>query len=60
MPEIMAQNIFPSIKRDGDVPLLALVMDEQSGNTGFVTRLRSICRLNLIARKKRTRSLEDS
>ena len=56
MPEIMAQNIFPSIKRDGDVPLLALVMDEQSGNTGFVTRLEAF--VDLIARKKRIRTLE--
>lgn len=57
MPEIMAQNIFPSIKRNGDVPLLSLVMDEQTGRAGFVTRLEAF--VDLISRRKRTKDSEE-
>lgn len=56
MPEIMAQNIFPSIRRDNDVPVLSLVMDEQTGSAGYVTRLEAF--VDLIERKKRLKKLE--
>jgi predicted nucleotide-binding protein (sugar kinase/HSP70/actin superfamily) len=58
MPEIMAQNIFPSIRRDQDVPVLSLVMDEQTGRAGYLTRLEAF--VDLIARKKRQRLLESA
>lgn len=56
MPEIMAQNIFPSIKRTADIPLLQLVLDEQTGRAGYVTRLEAF--VDLVARRKRTRMIE--
>lgn len=55
MPEIMAQNIFPSIKRDNDVPVMSLVMDEQTGRAGYVTRLEAF--VDLITRRKRLREI---
>jgi predicted nucleotide-binding protein (sugar kinase/HSP70/actin superfamily) len=58
MPEIMAQNIFPSIRRNEDVPVLSLVLDEQTGRAGYVTRLEAF--VDLIARKKRIKSLAAS
>ncbi|MEW5820737.1 MAG: hypothetical protein AB1782_11140 [Cyanobacteriota bacterium] len=53
MPEIMAQNIFPRIKQDADIPLLSLVLDEQTGRAGYVTRLEAF--VDLAARRKRLR-----
>lgn len=50
MPEIMSQNIFPSMRQDGAIPILALVLDEQTGKAGFVTRLEAF--VDLMRRKK--------
>lgn len=51
MPEIMSQNIFPSMRQDGNLPILALIMDEQTGRAGFVTRLEAF--VDLMRRRKR-------
>lgn len=51
MPEIMSQNIFPSMRKNCDIPILALIMDEQSGKAGYITRLEAFC--DLMRRKKR-------
>lgn len=39
MPEIVAQGILPQISADQKIPILSLVVDEHSGETGFQTRL---------------------
>lgn len=51
MPEIMSQNIFPAMRQDGSIPILALVMDEQTGRAGYVTRLEAF--VDLMRRRKR-------
>jgi predicted nucleotide-binding protein (sugar kinase/HSP70/actin superfamily) len=51
MPEIMSQNIFPKMRQDGSIPILALVLDEQTGKAGFVTRLEAF--VDLMRRRKR-------
>jgi len=51
MPEIMSQNIFPSMREDCKIPILALIMDEQTGRAGYVTRLEAF--VDLMRRKKR-------
>jgi len=51
MPEIMSQNIFPKMRQDGSIPILALVLDEQTGTAGFVTRLEAF--VDLMRRRKR-------
>ena len=53
MPEIMSQNIFPTIRNDHDIPLLALIMDEQTGRAGYITRLEAF--VDLMRRKKRAK-----
>ena len=50
MPEIMSQNIFPRMRQDGAIPILPLVLDEQTGTAGFVTRLEAF--VDLMRRKK--------
>lgn len=57
MPEIMSQNIFPTIRGEHDIPLLALIMDEQTGRAGYVTRLEAF--VDLMRRKKRAKLAKD-
>ena len=51
MPEIMSQNIFPAMREDHEIPILALIMDEQTGKAGYITRLEAF--VDLMRRKKR-------
>ncbi len=51
MPEIMSQNIFPAMREDVEVPILTLIMDEQSGKAGYLTRLEAF--VDLMRRRKR-------
>ena len=53
MPEIMSQNIFPTIRGEHEIPLLTLVMDEQTGKAGYITRLEAF--VDLMRRKKRAK-----
>lgn len=49
MPEIVAQSILPSVSNRLDIPAMTLIVDEQSGEAGMVTRLEAFA--DLIARK---------
>ena len=51
MPEIMSQNIFPAMRETCDVPILPLIMDEQTGKAGYLTRLEAF--VDLMRRRKR-------
>ena len=51
MPEIMSQNIFPAMREDCDIPILALIMDEQTGRAGYITRIEAF--VDLMRRRKR-------
>lgn len=56
MPEIISQNIFPSMREDCEIPILTLIMDEQTGKAGYLTRLEAF--VDLMRRKKRKREAE--
>ena len=51
MPEIMSQNIFPAMRENNDIPILALIMDEQTGRAGYITRIEAF--VDLMRRRKR-------
>lgn len=51
MPEIMSQNIFPAMRENCSIPILSLIMDEQSGKAGYITRLEAF--VDLMRRRKR-------
>lgn len=51
MPEIMSQNIFPNMREDCNIPILTLIMDEQTGKAGYITRLEAF--VDLMRRRKR-------
>lgn len=50
MPEIVAKSILPQVSKEKEIPVLSLVLDEQSGEAGVATRLEAF--LDLIARRK--------
>ena len=51
MPEIMSQNIFPAMRENCVIPILPLIMDEQTGKAGYLTRLEAF--VDLMRRRKR-------
>ena len=51
MPEIMSQNIFPNMRENHNIPILTLIMDEQTGKAGYITRLEAF--VDLMRRRKR-------
>ena len=51
MPEIISQNILPNIRNENDIPVLSLILDEQMGKAGYITRLEAF--IDLIKRRKR-------
>lgn len=58
MPEIMSQNIFPSMREDCEIPILPLILDEQTGRAGYITRIEAF--VDLMRRKKRKRAMAAS
>ncbi len=56
MPEIMTQNIFPKMREDTNLPILTLIMDEQTGRAGYITRLEAF--VDLMRRKKMKAKIE--
>ena len=58
MPEIMSQNIFPKMREDINLPILSLIMDEQTGRAGYITRLEAF--VDLMRRKKQRLKLQNS
>ena len=57
MPEIMTQNIFPNMREDCNIPILTLIMDEQTGKAGYITRLEAF--VDLMRRRKRRSIMEE-
>jgi len=55
MPEIMSQNIFPAMRENCDIPILPLIMDEQTGRAGYITRIEAF--VDLMRRRKRKRQI---
>lgn len=57
MPEIMSQNIFPAMRENCEIPILPLIMDEQTGRAGYITRIEAF--VDLMRRRKRRRKLQE-
>lgn len=58
MPEIMSQNIFPKMREDVSIPILSLIMDEQTGKAGYLTRLEAF--VDLMRRKKMRLKMQEN
>jgi predicted nucleotide-binding protein (sugar kinase/HSP70/actin superfamily) len=53
MPEVIAKSILPGVRADRDFPVLTLIVDEVTGEAGYVTRLEAF--LDMLAGRKRKR-----
>lgn len=59
IPEIVSQCILPHVSRQEDIPVITLLMDEQTAKTGVVTRLEAFVDLVRRHRKaQRTKSIK--
>lgn len=50
MPEIVSKAILPRISKDKNFPIMTLVVDEMTGEAGYVTRIEAF--LDLLERRK--------
>lgn len=51
MPETIAKSIMPKVQEDHDLPILSIVIDEQTGKAGLLTRLEAF--IDLMHSKRR-------
>ncbi len=58
MPEIMSQNFFPAMRENCEIPILPLIMDEQTGKAGYITRLEAF--VDLMRRRKRKKEQQSA
>ena len=52
-PEVVSQCILPHVSKKENIPVISLIMDEQTGKAGVVTRLEAFA--DLIHRRKRVK-----
>lgn len=50
MPEIVSKAILPSISREKNIPVLSLVVDEMTGEAGYLTRVEAF--IDLLERRR--------
>lgn len=58
MPDTIAKGIIGKVAREMDIPVLSLVVDEQTGKAGVITRLEAFLDLLLARRAKHARRTE--
>jgi len=56
MPEIVAESILPTIQKDYDIPILTLVVDEMTGEAGYLTRLEAF--VDLLKKRREDKNFE--
>lgn len=54
MPEIVASSILPSLSRNENIPSMTLVVDELTGESGYMTRLEAF--VDMLERKKEAKA----
>ena len=57
MPEIISRSILPEVSENYDMPVLSLVVNEQTGEAGFQTRLEAF--IDLLIRKRKKRGMNE-
>lgn len=51
MPEVIAKAILPTIQREKDFPIMTLIVDEVTGEAGYITRVEAF--VDMLISKKR-------
>jgi predicted nucleotide-binding protein (sugar kinase/HSP70/actin superfamily) len=57
MPEIVAESLLPSIERDLGIPVLTLIMDEMTGEAGYMTRVEAF--VDLLNKRREESEVEN-
>lgn len=52
MPEIVSKAVLPSISKDLDIPIMSLVVDEMTGEAGYITRIEAF--IDLLERRRKS------
>lgn len=50
MPEIVSKSILPTISKDLDFPIMSLVVDDMTGEAGYITRIEAF--IDLLERRR--------
>ncbi len=50
MPEIVSKSILPTISKDMDFPIMSLVVDDMTGEAGYITRVEAF--IDLLERRR--------
>ena len=53
MPEIVAESLLPSVERDLDIPVLTLIIDEMTGEAGYMTRVEAF--IDMLEKRRENR-----
>ena len=56
MPEIIAQSSFRDIEEKYGVPIMTLIVDEQTAEAGYITRLEAFCDMLEMRREMRNKA----
>lgn len=56
MPEIVAAGILPVVEREHNIPVMTLIIDEMTGEAGYMTRIEAF--IDMLIRKKEGVALE--
>lgn len=52
MPEVVTKSVLPAVRGDMDFPIMSLVIDEMTGDAGYVTRIEAFIDMLESKRKK--------
>lgn len=50
MPEIVAESLLPTVERELDIPVLTLIIDEMTGEAGYMTRVEAF--IDMLEKKR--------
>jgi predicted nucleotide-binding protein (sugar kinase/HSP70/actin superfamily) len=50
MPEIVAQSILPKVENETGIPVMTLIIDEMTGEAGYLTRVEAF--MDLLSRRR--------
>lgn len=56
MPEIVAESLLPAVEKDCGIPVLTLIIDEMTGEAGYMTRVEAFA--DLLKRRRETTEIE--
>jgi predicted nucleotide-binding protein (sugar kinase/HSP70/actin superfamily) len=56
MPEIVAESILPAVENDYNIPILTLIIDEMTGEAGYMTRIEAF--VDLLKKRRERKTIE--